>query len=89
MSNIDLPESQKNLLKALVKTGKPVVVVLFNGRPMTLTWENEHVTAILDVWFGGTEAGNAIADVLFGNYNPSGKINNNVSTKCWTDTYLL
>jgi beta-glucosidase len=73
-SDISIPESQENLLKALFKTGKPLVLVLFNGRPLTLVWENEHVSAILDVWFGGTEAGNAIADVLFGNYNPSGKI---------------
>ena len=73
-SDITIPESQENLLKALVKTGKPVVLVLFNGRPLILKWENEHVTAILDAWFGGTEAGNAIADVLFGNYNPSGKL---------------
>jgi beta-glucosidase len=73
-SDISLPESQENLLKALVKTGKPVVLVLFNGRPLILKWENEHVQAILDTWFGGTEAGNAIADVLFGNYNPSGKL---------------
>ncbi len=74
MSNINLPESQETLLKALVATGKPVVLVLMNGRPMTLTWEDEHVAAILDGWFGGTEAGNGIADVLFGNYNPSGKL---------------
>ena len=74
MSNIGLPESQETLLKALVATGKPVVLVLMNGRPMTLSWENENVAAILDAWFGGTEAGNGIADVLFGNYNPSGKI---------------
>jgi beta-glucosidase len=74
MSNIGLQESQDNLLKALLKTGKPVVIVLFNGRPMTLVWENDHANAILDAWFGGTEAGNAIADVLFGNYNPSGKL---------------
>ncbi|HEY4876399.1 MAG TPA: beta-glucosidase BglX, partial [Puia sp.] len=74
MSNIGLQESQENLLKALLKTGKPVVIVLFNGRPMTLVWENDHANAILDTWFGGTEAGNAIADVLFGNYNPSGKL---------------
>ena len=73
-ADISIPESQENLLKALVKTGKPVVLVLFNGRPLTLSWENQHVQAILDAWFGGTEAGNAIADVLFGNYNPSGKI---------------
>ena len=73
-SDIGLPESQLNLLKALAKTGKPVVMVLFNGRPMTLTWETQHMNAMLDVWFGGTEGGNAIADVLFGNYNPSGKL---------------
>ncbi|MDP4214421.1 MAG: beta-glucosidase BglX [Bacteroidota bacterium] len=71
---ITIPESQENLLKALVKTGKPVVLVLFNGRPLILKWENQHVDAILDAWFGGTEAGNAIADVLFGEYNPSGKL---------------
>jgi len=73
-SDISIPESQENLLKALVKTGKPVVLVLFNGRPLILKWENEHVGAILDAWFPGTEAGNAIADVLFGDYNPSGKL---------------
>jgi beta-glucosidase len=74
MTNLALQESQENLLKALVKTGKPIVLVLFTGRPLTLAWENEHVNAILNTWFAGTEAGNAIADVLFGNYNPSGKI---------------
>jgi len=71
---ITIPESQENLLKALVKTGKPIVLVLFNGRPLILNWEQQHLGAILDVWFGGTEAGNAIADVLFGDYNPSGKL---------------
>jgi len=73
-SNLDLPQSQQNLLKALVKTGKPLVLVLFNGRPLTISWEDANATAILDAWFPGSEAGNAIADVLFGNYNPSGKI---------------
>ncbi|WPU93040.1 beta-glucosidase BglX [Mucilaginibacter sabulilitoris] len=73
-SDIDIPESQKNMLKALAKLGKPLVIVLFNGRPLTLTWEDEHASAILDVWAPGTEAGNAIADVLFGDYNPAGKI---------------
>jgi len=73
-SDIGIPPSQKRLLDALFKTGKPVVMVLFNGRPMTLPWENDQATAILDAWFGGTEAGNAIADVLYGNYNPSGKL---------------
>jgi beta-glucosidase len=73
-SDIGLPESQKELLRALVATGKPVVLVLMNGRPLTLTWEAEHCGAILETWFGGTEAGNAVADVLFGDYNPSGKL---------------
>lgn len=73
-TNIDIPDVQKKLLKALVRTGKPVVLVLFTGRPLTLVWEQQHVPAILNVWFGGTEAGNAIADVLFGDVNPSGKL---------------
>lgn len=73
-ADIGLPESQENLLKALAKTGKPIVLVLINGRPLTLQWENDHIPAILEAWAPGTEAGNAIADVLFGNYNPSGKI---------------
>ena len=73
-SNIDIPEVQKRLLKALVATGKPVVLVLFNGRPITLNWENENVPAILDVWFAGSEAGDAIADALLGKVNPSGKL---------------
>jgi len=73
-TDIDIPDVQKELLKELVKTGKPVVLVLFTGRPLTLTWENENVPAILNVWFGGTEAAPAIADVLFGDVNPSGKL---------------
>ncbi|MDI3318744.1 beta-glucosidase BglX [Pinibacter soli] len=74
MSDIGLQKSQKRLLEELKKTGKPIVIVLLNGRPMTLTWEDQNADAILDAWFSGTEAGNAIADVLFGNYNPSGKL---------------
>lgn len=73
-ADIALPQNQLRLLQALKATGKPLVVVLFNGRPMTLNWEAENVDAMLDVWFGGTEGGNAIADVLFGAYNPSGKL---------------
>ena len=80
-SDISLPESQKKLLAALLHTGKPVVMVLMSGRPLTITWENEQVPAILETWFEGTEAGNAIADVLFGNYNPSGKL-----TSSWPRT---
>ncbi|MBV4357725.1 beta-glucosidase BglX [Parasegetibacter sp. MAH-26] len=74
MSDIGLQKSQKALLDELKRTGKPIVIVLLNGRPMTLTWEDQNADAILDAWFSGTEAGNAIADVLFGNYNPSGKL---------------
>lgn len=73
-TNLNIPEVQKDLLKALLKTGKPVVLVLFTGRPLTIKWENENVPAILNVWFGGSEAGYAIADVLFGDVNPSGKL---------------
>jgi beta-glucosidase len=73
-SDIEIPKIQQDLLKALLKTGKPVVLVLFTGRPLALKWENENVPAILNVWFGGSEAGYAIADVLFGNVNPSGKL---------------
>jgi beta-glucosidase len=73
-TDIGIPDVQKRLLAELVKTGKPVVLVLFAGRPMTIKWESENVPAILNVWFGGTQAANAIADVLFGNVNPSGKL---------------
>ncbi|HEV7926682.1 MAG TPA: beta-glucosidase BglX [Verrucomicrobiae bacterium] len=73
-SEIGLPEGQEELLKALVKTGKPVVLVLLNGRPLTLPWEATHCSAILETWFGGIEAAPAIAEVLFGDYNPSGKL---------------
>ncbi len=73
-TSLDIPDVQKDLLKALLKTGKPVVLVLFNGRPLTIQWESENVPAILDAWFGGTEAAYSIADVLFGDVNPSGKL---------------
>ncbi len=73
-SSLNIPKTQVDLLKALLKTGKPVVLVLFAGRPMTIKWENENVPAILNVWFAGTEAGDAIADVLFGDAIPSGKL---------------
>jgi len=72
--DIGIPAIQQRLLAELLKTGKPVVLVLFAGRPLTLTWENEHVPAILNAWFGGSETGAAVADVLFGDVNPSGKL---------------
>ncbi len=73
-TDLDIPDVQKELLKELLATGKPVVLVLFAGRPLTLSWEAEHVPSILNVWFGGTESAYAIADVLFGDVNPSGKL---------------
>ncbi len=73
-SSLDLPGKQKELIKAIYETGKPVVLVLMNGRPLTISWEADHVPAILESWFLGVESGNAIADVLFGDVNPSGKL---------------
>ena len=73
-SELGIPDVQRRLLEALLKTGKPVVLTLFTGRPLTLTWEHENVPAILNVWFGGSETAYAIADVLFGDVNPSGKL---------------
>lgn len=73
-TNIGIPKVQQQLLKELLKTGKPVVLLLFTGRPLTLTWEHNNVPVILNVWFAGSEAGHAIADALFGDVNPSGKL---------------
>ena len=73
-TSIDLPGLQNELAEAIIKTGKPVAVVLFNGRPLAITRLNAMAPAILETWYGGTQAGNGIADVLFGDVNPSGKI---------------
>lgn len=73
-SSLDLPGRQLDLLKALQAAGKPLVVVLMNGRPLTINWMAENTAAILETWFAGTQAGNAIADVLFGAVNPGGKL---------------
>ena len=73
-SNIDLPGVQNELAEIIINTGKPVAVVLFNGRPLTITKLNTIAPAILESWFGGTQAGNGIADVLFGDVNPAGKL---------------
>lgn len=74
VSKLQIPQAQKDLLSALLETGKPVVVVLFTGRPLAIVEENKKVPAILNVWFPGSEAGLSIADVLFGDVNPSGKL---------------
>lgn len=73
-SNISIPSIQKELLKELKKLNKPIVLVLFNGRPLSIPWEAENVDAILEAWFPGNEAGNALVDVLFGKFNPQGKL---------------
>jgi len=73
-SEISIPASQQKLLAALKATGKPLVIVLMNGRPLTLVNEDRMADALVETWFSGTEGGNAIADVLFGDYNPSGKL---------------
>ncbi len=73
-TDIRLPEPQKKLIRALAKTGKPLVLVMMSGRPMAITEENDLATSLLQVWHPGVEAGNAIADILFGDYNPSGKL---------------
>ncbi|MBG0840914.1 beta-glucosidase BglX [Ectopseudomonas toyotomiensis] len=73
-TRLDLPDSQQALLRALKATGKPLVLVLMNGRPLALGWEKENADAMLETWYSGIEGGNAIADVLFGEHNPSGKL---------------
>ena len=73
-ANIDLAGVQQELLEAIYEVNKNIVLVLMNGRPLTLTWPDENIPAIVEAWHLGSEAGNAIADVLFGEYNPSGKL---------------
>ncbi len=73
-ASIDIPGVQLELVQEIYKSGKPMVVVLFNGRPLTINWLKDNVPTILEAWIPGTEGGNAIADVLFGDYNPSGKL---------------
>ncbi|HKO59604.1 MAG TPA: beta-glucosidase BglX [Pyrinomonadaceae bacterium] len=73
-SSLDLPGQQMQLIQAIHATGKPYVVVLMNGRPLTLNWTAENSPAILETWFAGTQGGHAIADVLFGDVNPGGKL---------------
>ena len=73
-AHLDLPGNQQKLLEEIAATGKPVVLLVFSGRPLVLTWAAQHVAAIMEVWFPGTEAGNALADVLYGDVSPSGKL---------------
>lgn len=73
-STLDLPGVQEELAKEIYKTGKPVVVILMNGRPLSISWIAENIPAVVEGWFLGIQAGNALADVLFGDYNPGGKL---------------
>ena len=73
-ASIDLPGDQQTMLESLVATGKPVVLVVMSGRPLAISWAAEHVPAIVQAWFLGTESGHALADVLFGDINPSAKL---------------
>lgn len=73
-SSLDLPESQENLIKKIKATGKPAILVLLNGSAVSINWANDNIPAIIEAWYPGQAAGDAIADVLFGDYNPSGKL---------------
>jgi len=73
-SNLDLPGNQEKLLEAVAATGRPIVLLVFSGRPLVLGWAAQHIPAIVEAWFPGTEAGSAIADVLYGDVVPSGKL---------------
>ena len=73
-SDLSMPDAQTDLLKALKSTGKPIVLLNFSGRPTILTWENENIQAIMNVWFGGSETGDAICDVIFGTKSPCGRL---------------
>jgi beta-glucosidase len=73
-AHLDLPGNQEELLQAVAATGKPVVLIVFSGRPLVLNWAAEHVPAIMEAWFPGIEAGPALGNILFGDTNPSGKL---------------
>ena len=73
-ANLDLDDKQMKLIKALHETGKPIAVVLFNGRPLSINWVAKNIPSIVESWFSGEKGGLAIADVLLGNVNPSGKL---------------
>ncbi len=73
-TSLDLPDTQKNLIQKIAQLGKPIVLVLLNGSALSINWESENIPAIVETWYGGQAAGDALADVLFGDYNPSGKL---------------
>ena len=73
-TSLELPGHQLRLLQEVVKSGKPVVLVLVNGRPLSVNWADKHVPAIVEAWYPGSQGGKALADILFGDYNPGGKL---------------
>ena len=74
VASLDLSGPQEDLIRAVQETGTPTIVVLINGRPLSLRWTAEHVPAILEAWLPGEQGGRAVADILFGDYNPSGRL---------------
>ena len=86
---LDLPGNQQELIEALCATGKPVVMVLMTGRPLTIPWCDKNVPAIVNAWQLGTMGGHAIADVLFGDYNPSGKLPVSFPVTVWPGSLIL
>ena len=72
--HIDLPGMQEELLKAIHATGKPIVLVLFSGSPLTINWAQDNIPAIIQAWYPGEEGGNALADIIFGDYSPAGRL---------------
>ena len=81
--SLDLPGEEEQLLEAVAATGKPVVVVLMNGRPLNISWASQHVPAILEAWYPGTQGGNAVANLLFGDAVPGGKAADHVAARMW------
>jgi beta-glucosidase len=73
-TSLDLPEAQRSLIRQVVATGKPVTLVLMTGSAVSINWEDQHIPSILQAWYGGESAGSAVADVLFGDYNPAGRL---------------
>ena len=89
VASLDLTGLQEELLKAVYATGTPTIVVLINGRPLSIRWASENIPAIVEAWMCGEQGGNAVADVLFGDYNPSGRLPVTVPRQFRTISFLL
>ena len=89
VTSLDPPGVQPDLIRAIQATGKPVVLVMIHGRPYSILWGKEHIPSIIEAWYPGEQGGLAIADILFGNVNPSGETAGLSSAKCWSYSYCL